>query len=97
MIKGDKRPLVPWEDRAKLLVSLKVVEAVIPFDEPTPEALYQKLLPDVLVKGADYSVEQIAGASAVMAAGGCVELVDLVPERSTTNIIDTIINRFGKH
>ncbi len=95
-IKGVKRPLVSFEDRAELLLSLKSVDAVIPFDEETPELLYQTLLPDILVKGADYSIEQIAGAKAVVAAGGEVKLVELVPERSTTNLVEIILERYGK-
>ena len=96
-IKGDKRPIVPFEDRAELLLSLKSVDGIISFDEETPELLYSKLLPDVLVKGADYKVEQVAGAKAVLAAGGKVELVELVPERSTSGIVETILARYGKH
>ena len=94
-IKGDKRPLVSFADRAELLLSLKCVDAVISFDEETPEHLYQSLTPDVLVKGADYTVDKIAGAKAVIAAGGKVELVELVPEHSTTNIVETILSRYA--
>jgi D-beta-D-heptose 7-phosphate kinase/D-beta-D-heptose 1-phosphate adenosyltransferase len=94
-IKGEKRPLMPFADRAEILLAMECVDNVVPFDEETPELLYSKLLPDVLVKGSDYKVEQIAGAKVVLAAGGKVELVDLVPERSTTRIIDKILKSYG--
>lgn len=93
-IKGEKRPLVTLADRAELLLALRFVGAVIPFDEDTPAELYAKLLPDILTKGADYQVSQIAGADAVMAAGGKVELIELVPEHSTTNLVDVILDRY---
>lgn len=95
-IKGDKRPLVPWQDRAEILLGLKSVDAVIVFDDDTPEDLYRQILPDVLVKGADYLVEQIAGAKAVLAAGGSIELVELTPNRSSSSVIETILTRYGK-
>jgi D-beta-D-heptose 7-phosphate kinase / D-beta-D-heptose 1-phosphate adenosyltransferase len=95
-LKGEKRPLVTWEDRAALVAALRCVDGVLSFDEETPLELYKTLLPDVLAKGADYAVHQIAGAKEVLAAGGKVELIELVPERSTTNLVDLILQRYGK-
>lgn len=89
-LKGPDRPLQGQADRARILAALRCVDAVTIFDEDTPAALIEKLLPDVLVKGADYRVEQIAGARAVLAAGGEVHRIDLEPGRSTTGLVRRI-------
>jgi len=86
-LKGPTRPLNPVEDRAVVLAALESVDYVTVFDEDTPLELISKLLPDVLVKGADYRVDQVVGASQVTAAGGEVVLAPLVPGRSTTDLI----------
>jgi non-canonical purine NTP pyrophosphatase (RdgB/HAM1 family) len=86
-LKGPGRPLVPAEDRARILASLRPVDAVVVFEEDTPEALVRELLPDVLVKGADYDGEKIAGAEAVREAGGQVRLLPLLPGRSTSALV----------
>ena len=86
--KGTDRPINPQEDRAIVLAGLACVDAVTLFDEDTPRELVAALLPDVLVKGGDYSVDEIAGADEVRAAGGRVEVVPLVPGRSTTSILE---------
>lgn len=93
-IKGDKRPLISCEDRIAVLLSLRFVDATIIFNEETPIQIYRKLLPDVLVKGADYSMESIVGAKEVIANGGRVETVELTPNRSTTNIVEIILERY---
>lgn len=93
-IKGEKRPIVPQEDRAFILSSLSSVDYVVIFDEPTPYNLISKILPDVLVKGSDWSIEDVVGRDIVEANGGCVVLIELTPNRSTTNIIKTIVERF---
>lgn len=85
-LKGEGRPFQPGEDRALLLAGLRCVDGVTLFDEDTPEALIEALLPDVLVKGADYKGREVAGAETVRAAGGEVRLVELVPDRSTTGL-----------
>jgi D-beta-D-heptose 7-phosphate kinase/D-beta-D-heptose 1-phosphate adenosyltransferase len=85
-LKGPDRPFQPEEDRARLVAGLRCVDAVTLFDEDTPEALIRALLPDVLVKGADYEGREVAGADAVRAAGGEVRLVDLEPGRSTSDL-----------
>ena len=85
-LKGPSRPYVEQDDRARLVAALRCVEAVTIFDEDTPADLLGRLLPDVLVKGADYAGQPIAGAEHVERAGGKVCLVDLVPGPSTTGI-----------
>jgi D-beta-D-heptose 7-phosphate kinase/D-beta-D-heptose 1-phosphate adenosyltransferase len=94
MIKGDKRPIVPQEDRAFILSNLSFVDYIVIFDEPTPYELISKIVPDVLVKGSDWSQENVVGRDIVEANGGKVVLIEIVPGRSTTNVIKTIIERF---
>jgi rfaE bifunctional protein nucleotidyltransferase chain/domain len=86
--KGADRPINREEDRAMVLAALACVDAVVPFGEDTPRGLIAALLPDVLVKGGDYTVDTIAGADEVHAAGGRVEVIPLVPGRSTTAILE---------
>jgi rfaE bifunctional protein nucleotidyltransferase chain/domain len=93
-IKGPKRPVAPQDDRAEVLSALAAVDAVTFFDEDTPEALIGMLLPDILVKGADWPVEKIAGAKAVIEHGGAVLTVPLLEGRSTTGIIETIVQLY---
>jgi rfaE bifunctional protein nucleotidyltransferase chain/domain len=94
-IKGEGRPIVPQEDRAVILAALECVDYVVIFDEETPACLIETLKPDILVKGADYHIDEIVGREVVEENGGRVETIDMVPERSTTQIIQTILNRFG--
>lgn len=93
-IKGDKRPIVPQEERAFILANLKAVDYVTIFEEDTPYETLKKLVPDILVKGADWSKEDIVGKDIVEATGGKVETIEFVNFQSTTNIIKTIIERF---
>ncbi len=86
--KGADRPINPEEDRALVVAGLGCVDAVTLFDEDTPRELVAALLPDVLVKGGDYTVETVAGAEEVIAAGGRVEIIPLAPGRSTTSILE---------
>jgi D-beta-D-heptose 7-phosphate kinase/D-beta-D-heptose 1-phosphate adenosyltransferase len=74
-------------DRAAVIAGLAAVDAVVAFGEETPLALIRLLLPDVLIKGADYSIAQVVGAAEVQAAGGEVALIDLLPGRSTSGVI----------
>lgn len=94
-LKGEHRPIQPEEDRALILASLKCVDAVIYFDEDTPLDLITFLLPDILTKGADYTVETIVGSDVVIRNGGKVLTIDLVEGRSTSNAIETILKRYG--
>jgi len=89
-IKGDLRPIVPQEDRAFILANLAAVDYVVLFDEETPYNLISALLPDILVKGADYKVEEIVGHDVVLAHGGKVIPIELVNGCSTTRIIERI-------
>ena len=84
--KGDARPLQDQHSRSMVLASLHFVDYVIIFDEETPYELIKALQPDVLVKGADYKTEQIAGHDIVLARGGEVKLIELVQGYSTTAI-----------
>jgi D-beta-D-heptose 7-phosphate kinase/D-beta-D-heptose 1-phosphate adenosyltransferase len=86
-LKGAPRPVNPEEDRALVLAALASVDAVTVFDEDTPRELIAALLPDVLIKGGDYTVETIVGAEEVIAAGGRVVVAPIVPGRSTTAIL----------
>ncbi len=94
-LKGPERPIVPQEDRAFLVSMLKPVDWVILFDEDTPENLIRAILPDVLVKGADYRLEEIVGHDIVLAHGGRVERIPLTPGRATSDVIASILKRYG--
>ena len=89
-LKGEERPVTHEQDRMFQLASMLVVDAVCLFDEDTPAEIIQKVRPDVLVKGGDYSIETIVGADFVMSYGGSVEVVPFVDGYSTSNIISTI-------
>lgn len=89
-LKGADRPLVTAADRALLIAALACVDAVTIFDEDTPRELIAELLPDVLVKGADYSLDQVVGRVEVEAAGGSVVLVPLRPGYSSTDLVQRI-------
>ena len=86
-LKGAERPILRLEERAEVLAGLAAVDHLIVFDDDTPRSLIAALLPDVLVKGADWAAEEIAGAEEVRAAGGRVERIDLVPGVSTSELI----------
>src|SRR3989337_2684216 len=90
-IKGEKRPIVPQRERAEVLSGLEAVDYVVFFNEPTPIRLIKAVLPDILVKGADWASHAIVGADVVKAAGGKIARVKLVKGRSTTNIIEKIL------
>ena len=87
-LKGSERPINSVEDRARMLSALTCVDAVVVFDEDTPGEIIELLQPDVLVKGADYSVGEIVGAAAVLSRGGRVLTCPLIPDRSTTKVIE---------
>lgn len=90
-LKGAHRPIVQEDDRAAVLAALAVVDYVCLFDEDTPHELIRALVPDILVKGADWSVGDIVGKDIVEAAGGAVHTIEFLPNRSTSNIIQKII------
>jgi D-glycero-beta-D-manno-heptose 1-phosphate adenylyltransferase len=88
--KGSERPLVPQQDRAEVVAALSSVDYVTIFDEPTPRELISSVLPSVLVKGADWAPDQVAGREEVEAAGGRVISIPLAPGYSTTNLLEKI-------
>jgi rfaE bifunctional protein nucleotidyltransferase chain/domain len=92
ILKGDNRPLVEQQSRAILLAALFMVNAVVLFDEETPYELISKIVPDVLVKGSEYQIEEIAGFDIVLAAGGKVERIELTDGFSTSDLINKIKN-----
>ena len=91
-LKGPTRPINDESARALVLASLLQTDAVILFKEDTPLELISALMPDVLVKGGDYTVEQIAGAKEVIAAGGKVIIANIVEGISSSNIIKKMMN-----
>ena len=92
--KGPKRPIVGQDDRAALLLALRCVDYVILFDEDTPERVIAAIVPDILVKGRDWA-GNVVGSDIVEAAGGEVRLADLVAGRSTTGIIERVLDVYG--
>jgi len=89
-LKGESRPINKQDSRALLLASLFFVDAVVIFEEDTPLNLISTLLPDILVKGGDYAIENMVGAKEVMADGGEVKTLDFVDGYSSTSIINQI-------
>ena len=88
--KAPDRPIVSESQRAEVVAALGSVDYVVLFDEPDPHNLIASLQPDVLVKGGDWAVEQIVGREIVEARGGVVRTIPLVPDVSTTSIIQRI-------
>ena len=89
-LKGETRPIINEYARARMMAALSFVDAVILFEEPTPLELIQTVCPDFLVKGNDYSIENIVGADFVLSRGGEVKTISLVEGFSTSNIIQKI-------
>ncbi len=96
IIKGPKRPIVKEHQRAEVLAGLGCVDYVVIFDEPDPLQLIQALKPHVLVKGGDWPEDEIIGADFVKSTGGSVQRIALVPGASTSDIIQTIVDRYAK-
>ena len=95
-IKGEKRPLVPEAERADLVASLEAVDYVTIFDELTPLELIEFLQPDVIVKGGDWSEENVVGRQSVRKWGGKVVIIPETKGASTTNIVEKIIKTYGR-
>lgn len=89
-LKGESRPINNEYARSRMLAALAFTDAIVLFGEPTPLHLIETLLPDILVKGNDYAVENIVGAAAVIANGGEVKTVELVTGYSTTGLIEKL-------
>jgi len=93
-IKSEKRPIVKQNERAEVLSALWCVDFIILFNEPNPLLLIQTIKPDVLVKGDDWAEENIIGADFVKKKGGRVVRIQVVPEASTSGIIERIVKRY---
>ena len=93
-IKGDKRPILKEKERAFIISSLRPVDYVVLFDEDTPANLIAEIIPDILVKGADWSIENIIGREVVEANGGEVKTISFVNDQSTSKIIKSILDKY---
>jgi D-beta-D-heptose 7-phosphate kinase/D-beta-D-heptose 1-phosphate adenosyltransferase len=94
-LKGDSRPWIPLEDRARLMASLEVVDFVIGFEEDTPERLMEQLRPEVMIKGGDYTTDNLPEKETAAKIGCRVEIVPLLPDRSTTGLVERIVRAGG--
>jgi D-beta-D-heptose 7-phosphate kinase/D-beta-D-heptose 1-phosphate adenosyltransferase len=94
-IKGEKRPLIPQDERADLLASLEFVDYITIFNETTPLELILFLKPDVLIKGGDWAEEEVVGRDEVISWGGTVVIIPEIPGASTTNIVEKILTVYG--
>ncbi len=95
-IKGMSRPIVPQGERAEVLSSLRDVDYVVIFNEPDPYNTIVALRPDILVKGGDWSIENIIGRDIVESYGGKVCTIPFIEGASSTNIIESIIKKYGE-
>jgi D-beta-D-heptose 7-phosphate kinase/D-beta-D-heptose 1-phosphate adenosyltransferase len=93
-IKGDNRPILKQDERAFILSNLKPVDYITFFEEDTPAEIINELIPDILVKGADWAIDKIVGREVVEANGGEVKTIQFVNNQSTSNIIKIIKERF---
>lgn len=96
MIKGDKRPIITELERAFIVSNLKPVDYVVIFDEDTPAKVIERIIPDILVKGADWSLDTIVGREVVEEHGGVVKAIDFVNDQSTSKIIESIVSKYCK-
>jgi D-beta-D-heptose 7-phosphate kinase/D-beta-D-heptose 1-phosphate adenosyltransferase len=94
-LKGDKRPIISEQDRISVLEELESIDYLVRFDDDTPMNLIRQIRPDVLVKGADYAKQQVVGWDVVEGYGGRVALAPLVDGRSTSNVIERILEAYG--
>lgn len=95
-LKGPGRPILPLDQRLRVVAAIHCVEAVVAFHEDTPEEIIEEVKPDVLVKGGHYTVPEIVGHEFVLDRGGRVLSLPLLPGRSTTGIVETVKERFLK-
>ena len=93
-LKGPRRPILPVEERGEILSGLGCTDYITVFEEPTPFELISLLQPDVLVKGGDWTPEQVVGREVVEGSGGRVVILPFVEGSSTTNIIDVILEKY---
>lgn len=93
-IKGENRPIVPFEERARVLCALRSVDAIVGFDERTPEVLLDRIAPDVHVKSAQYREAELPERDVVLRHGGQIRLAPHLPGMSTTDTIARILQRY---
>jgi len=91
-LKGAKRPINELDDRVIMLSALQAIDFVVPFSDDTPESLIKAIMPQILVKGGDYTKETIVGAKFVESQGGTVEIIPFKKGYSTTDLIENIKN-----
>jgi rfaE bifunctional protein nucleotidyltransferase chain/domain len=94
-IKGETRPIVPFEERAYVMANLKPVDFVTIFEEDTPYELIKTIVPDYLVKGADWKDDEIVGRDVVTANGGEVKRIEFKVTQSTSKIVSSILRKHG--
>lgn len=94
-LKGDKRPLLPHDERAFAIWNLKAVDYVTIFEQDTPFELIQTIIPDILVKGGDWSLDNIVGRDVVESNGGVTTNIPFVVNRSTSSIIELILQKYS--
>jgi rfaE bifunctional protein nucleotidyltransferase chain/domain len=96
-LKGPARPIVPFADRARVLLALRSVDVVVGFGEATPEALLDRLRPDVHVKSDQYRADELPERTVVLQHGGRIALAPHAGGRSTTDLIAVILNAYSRH
>jgi len=89
-LKGESRPIIPLQDRAIMLAALRAVDLVVPFAEDTPLNLITTMMPDILIKGGDYQLDDIVGAKEIRQSGGEVIVMPFIDGHSSTNLIQRI-------
>ena len=92
-LKGPHRPIMTQADRADLLSAIEAIDCIVIFDDETPSRLIQSVSPDVLVKGGDYLPEDVVGYDTVTENGGCVKIVPYVEGKSTSGIVNSILEQ----
>lgn len=95
-IKDPRRPILNQDERSAILSGLESIDYIAMFDEQTPANLIDLIIPDVLVKGGDWGLDNIVGADVVKQNGGRVHVVSLKEGNSTTNIIERVLEKYGK-
>ncbi|HVA32838.1 MAG TPA: adenylyltransferase/cytidyltransferase family protein [Candidatus Baltobacteraceae bacterium] len=96
-LKGEGRPIVPFEQRAELLLALRSVDVVVGFGEPTPEVLLERIRPDVHVKSDQYAADELPERTVVLQYGGRIELAPHLAGSSTTDTIARILNAYSRN
>ena len=95
-IKDKNRPIIQEKERALIVSNLRAVDYVVLFDEETPDNLINKIIPDILVKGADWDIVKIVGKDIVLKNGGEVKSIEFIIQQSTSKIIESIITKYNE-